>query len=92
MQKGVTRALVNTALVMPAQFTREPDLAFPTGSMEQEIKDAVGAGDAEFLDATKLATGLHGRFDRDQPVHGGLRVPARPHPGVGSGDPRRRSS
>src|SRR6185503_18842313 len=60
MQKGVTRALVNTSLVMPAQFTREPDLKFPTGSMEQEIKDAVGAGDAEFLDATKLATGLMG--------------------------------
>ncbi|MCC7326269.1 MAG: indolepyruvate ferredoxin oxidoreductase family protein [Burkholderiales bacterium] len=60
MQKGVTRALVNTARVMPAQFTREPDLAFPAGSMEQEIKDAVGPGDAEFLDATKLATGLMG--------------------------------
>ena len=60
MQKGVTKALVNTALVMPAQFTREPDLAFPTGSMEQEIKDSVAAGDAEFLDATRLATGLMG--------------------------------
>ena len=45
---------------MPAQFTRDPDSRFPTGSMEQEIKDAVGAGDAEFLDATKLATGLMG--------------------------------
>jgi indolepyruvate ferredoxin oxidoreductase len=60
MQKGVTKALVNTALVMPAQFTREPDLKFPLGSMEQEIKDAVAPGDAEFLDATKLATGLMG--------------------------------
>jgi indolepyruvate ferredoxin oxidoreductase len=60
MQKGVTRALVNTALVMPAQFTRDPDLRFPTGSMEHEIKDAVGPGDAEFLDATRLATGLMG--------------------------------
>jgi indolepyruvate ferredoxin oxidoreductase len=59
-QKGVTRAVVNTALVMPAQFTRDPDLRFPLGSMEQEIKDAVGPGDAEFLDATKLATGLMG--------------------------------
>ena len=29
MQKGVTKALVNTALVMPAQFTRDPDLKFP---------------------------------------------------------------
>ncbi len=60
MQKGVTRALVNTALVMPAGFTRDPDLAFPRGSMEREIEDAVAPGDAEFLDATKLATGLMG--------------------------------
>jgi len=42
----VTKALVNTALVMPADFTRNADLRFPLGSMEQEIKDAVGAGDA----------------------------------------------
>jgi indolepyruvate ferredoxin oxidoreductase len=60
MQKGVTRALVNTALVMPAGFTRDPDLVFPRGSMEREIEDAVATGDAEFLDATKLATGLMG--------------------------------
>jgi indolepyruvate ferredoxin oxidoreductase len=60
MQKGVTKALVNTALVMPATFTRDPDLAFPRGSMEREIEDAVAPGDAEFLDATKLATGLMG--------------------------------
>ena len=37
-----------------------PISQFPTGSMEQEIKDAVAPGDAEFLDATKLATGLMG--------------------------------
>ncbi len=60
MQRGVTRALVNTALVMPAGFTRNPDLAFPVGSMEREIEDAVGPGAAEFLDATRLATGLMG--------------------------------
>jgi indolepyruvate ferredoxin oxidoreductase len=60
MQKGVTRALVNTGLVMPAGFTRNPDLAFPLGSMERAIEDAVAPGDAEFLDATKLATGLMG--------------------------------
>ena len=60
MQKGVTKALVNTALVMPADFTRDADLRFPLGSMEQEIKDAVSTGDAEFLDASTLATGLMG--------------------------------
>jgi indolepyruvate ferredoxin oxidoreductase len=60
MQKGVTRALVNTALVMPAGFTRDPDLQFPLGSMEREIADTVGSDAAEFLDATRLATGLMG--------------------------------
>ena len=60
MQKSITKALVNTALVMPADFTRNADLSFPLGSMEQEIKDAVAPGDAEFVDATKLATGLMG--------------------------------
>src|SRR5437899_7643436 len=60
MQKGVTKAVIKPALVMPAQFTRDPDLKFPTGSMEQEIKDAVGPGDAEFFDGTRLATGLMG--------------------------------
>ena len=60
MQKGVTKALVNSALVMTADFTRNADLAFPMGSMEQEIRDAVAPGDAEFLDATKLASGLMG--------------------------------
>jgi indolepyruvate ferredoxin oxidoreductase len=60
MQRGVTKALVNTALVMPADFTRNADLEFPRGSMEQEIRDAVAPGDVEFLDATRLATGLMG--------------------------------
>ena len=60
MQKGVTKALVNTALVMPADFTRNADLKFPLGSMEQEIRDAVAPGDAEFIDATRIATGLMG--------------------------------
>ena len=36
MQRGVSKALVNTGLVMPADFTRKPDLQFPLGSMERE--------------------------------------------------------
>jgi indolepyruvate ferredoxin oxidoreductase len=79
MQKGVTKALVNTALVMPAQFTREPDLKFPLGSMEQEIKDAVGPATRSFS-TRRSSRPPDGRFDRDQSLHGRLRVPARPHP------------
>jgi indolepyruvate ferredoxin oxidoreductase len=60
MQKGITRALVNTARVMPAHFAANPDLAFPLQSMQRDIVDAVGEGDAEFIDATRLATVLLG--------------------------------
>jgi indolepyruvate ferredoxin oxidoreductase len=60
MQKSVTKAVVNTALVMPADFAAKPDMFFPRGSMEQEIRDAILPGDAEFLDATRLATALMG--------------------------------
>ena len=53
--------MVNTALVDAGRVHRAiPDLRFPPGAMEREIEDAVGAGDAEFVDATKLATGLMG--------------------------------
>ena len=37
-----------------------PDLQFPLGSMEQEIRDAVGADAVDFIDATRLALGLMG--------------------------------
>ena len=60
MQQGVTRVLANTARVMPANFAAQPDLAFPAAAMERDIVDAVGDGDAEFVDATTLATGLMG--------------------------------
>ena len=57
----MTQALVNTALVMPAEFTRNADLAFPTrldGARDPATRSR--PGDAEFLDATRLATGLMG--------------------------------
>ena len=60
MQQGRTRAVVNTALAMPADFTRKPDLVFPLGSMEREIRDACGSDAVEFIDATSLALGLMG--------------------------------
>ena len=60
MRHGTTRALVNSARVMPATFTNQPDLQFPLGAMEREIVDAVGTDAAEFVDAARLATGLMG--------------------------------
>ncbi len=60
MAVGVTRAVINSAIVMPATFTKNADLKFPLGSMEREISDACGADAVAFLDATKIATRLMG--------------------------------
>jgi indolepyruvate ferredoxin oxidoreductase len=73
MQAGVTRAVVNSDIAVTSEFVRTVaqqaatgDLAryrdpqFPLGPMEDQIVDAVGAGNADFLDATRLATSLLG--------------------------------
>ncbi|MCX8097872.1 MAG: indolepyruvate ferredoxin oxidoreductase family protein [Casimicrobiaceae bacterium] len=60
MAVGVTRAVVNSAVIMPAAFTQDANLQFPLGSMEREIAEACGAHAVELIDATRLATRLLG--------------------------------
>jgi len=60
MLAGRTRVAVNVATIPTADFTRQPDWQFPLGKMEQAIVEAVGEGAADFIDATRLATGLLG--------------------------------
>ncbi len=81
MQKGVTRALVNTALVMPAGVHPQS---------RPRLSDGIdGAGDRGCGRARRRGIPrrdearhrAHGRLDRDQPVHGRLRLPARPAAG-----------
>ena len=67
---------MNTALAMPAEFTRNPDLAFPLGSMEQEFRDAVGPEAVRLHRCDEARAGPDGRFDRDQSFHRRLRVSA----------------
>lgn len=70
---GLTRAIVNSDRQVTSEFVRTvaaqattgdldryPDPTFPIGAMEERIADAVGAGAAEFLDASRLATRLLG--------------------------------
>ena len=79
MQKGVTtRARQHGAGDAARSSRATPTCEFPTGRRwSRRSRTPSAPGDAEFVDATKLATGAHGRLDRDQPVHGRLRVPAR---------------
>ena len=57
---GITQAIVNTAQAITGEFVRNPDRGFPVGAMESAVADAVGAGAATFIDASRLATRLMG--------------------------------
>jgi indolepyruvate ferredoxin oxidoreductase len=60
LEPGYSRAIVNNHEIITGDFTRNPDLVFPSTAMEQSILAATGPDRAEFLDATRLATGLLG--------------------------------
>ncbi len=57
---GATRVVANVAGTPTADFTRNPDWKFPADGMQSAIADAVGTENAEFVDATRLATALLG--------------------------------
>ncbi|TAN51329.1 MAG: indolepyruvate ferredoxin oxidoreductase family protein, partial [Rhodospirillales bacterium] len=60
LRLGHTRSVVNDHAAMTADFTHQPDLAFPAESLKMAIVDAVGREAADFVDATTLATHLLG--------------------------------
>ena len=60
MERGRTRVLVNTYEQITGDFTRDPDLVFPSADLAERIKDAAGGDRVEFIDATHLATRLLG--------------------------------
>jgi indolepyruvate ferredoxin oxidoreductase len=57
---GVTRMVVNTHQQMTGDFTRNANFAFPAQSLRRTIGKGVGEGNAEFVDATRVATALMG--------------------------------
>jgi indolepyruvate ferredoxin oxidoreductase len=60
LQPGHSRAIVNNHEIITGDFTRNPDLKFPIGELQRSISTATGTDRAEFLDATRIATGLLG--------------------------------
>jgi indolepyruvate ferredoxin oxidoreductase len=55
-----TTAIVNTHVAPTADFASNPDLDVSSAGMESRIEAAVGADQANFVDATRLATVLLG--------------------------------
>ncbi len=60
MLAGRTRAVVSCSETPTAEFTRDPDWQFPLRAMQARIADAVGEGNADFVDAQHLASRLMG--------------------------------
>jgi len=60
LRHGRARAVVNSHEIMTADFTSQPDLDFPAGSLQQALVDAVGQDKVEFIDATAITTALLG--------------------------------
>ena len=57
---GETLFAVNTAEVMPGEFTRKADYSLPSTRIKKAIRDAVGEDKAHFFDATRAAQVLFG--------------------------------
>jgi indolepyruvate ferredoxin oxidoreductase len=60
MGEGRTHAVVNATGTPTAAFVRNPDWQFPEAGAQQDINRACGEGQAEFVDAGRIATALMG--------------------------------
>ena len=60
LEPGHSRAIINSHETITGDFTRDPDLTFPSHAMQRSIAEAAGEENVEFLNATDLATGLLG--------------------------------
>jgi indolepyruvate ferredoxin oxidoreductase len=57
---GRTALMVNTAEVMPGDFTRNADFSLPAERIKRAISAAAGRVGVAFVDATAIATGILG--------------------------------
>ena len=60
MRAGRTLAVINLHEQPPGTFAQDADWQYPVAQVRALIEESVGAGAADFIDATKLATALMG--------------------------------
>lgn len=60
VRENHTMFLVNTAEIMPGEFTRSADFSLPTERLKKAIRAAAGEDRAHFFDATHAAGALFG--------------------------------
>ncbi len=57
---GATRVVLNTAEILPGDFTRNADFSLPAERLKRTIAASAGAANCHFIDATRLAVALTG--------------------------------
>src|SRR5207244_1171988 len=60
MAPARTRAVVNASVTPTAEFVKNPDWQLPGSDLQRDIIEACGSGNAAFVPATELASGLMG--------------------------------
>jgi len=60
MAPARTRAVVNASVTPTAEFVRNPNWQLPGSDLQRDITEACGSGNAAFVPATELASGLMG--------------------------------
>jgi indolepyruvate ferredoxin oxidoreductase len=60
MAPNHTHAVVNASVTPTAEFVRNPDWQLPGSDLSRDIEEACGRGNAAFIGASQLATGLMG--------------------------------
>jgi indolepyruvate ferredoxin oxidoreductase len=60
LRRGATQAIVNSAEILPGDFTQNPDFSLPSARLRNAIASAVGHANCHFLDITRLAAALLG--------------------------------
>ena len=60
LRRGASSVVLNTAAVMPGDFTRKPDLVFPGAQMRAAIDASAGAQRVHAVDAGTIARALFG--------------------------------
>src|SRR5262245_16362035 len=58
---GRTHMVINTAEVLPGEFTRNTEFSLPTERLKRAITTAAGRDKTHFVDAARLATALLGQ-------------------------------
>ena len=82
-RRAAPALVVNTAEIMPGDFTRNADFSLPAARIKRAITAAAGGERVDFVDATRDRDRHPRQCHRGEHVHARLRLSARPGAALG---------